>query len=246
MRRRCPASNHCPVVQKRGPSLKETHTGTYKGKTAKQPSPGAETQSGGQEDGAGVTADLGVRGVLALFPQLGGWEATSRQPDVATVPTWPCAGRAAPRQKPARAHGLHGWGRWWGTPHSPMELLARSPFFFLLFLPRPLGCGDSAVAGLPLCRGSLGTGGSAGPGPGFSSRTWFSCFLLLLLLLAFVSSLRWPTRGGSSSTLALGSACGRGLAGPSGARGDSPGFLAGSPAALLPGRGFWGPAPPLW
>lgn len=69
----------------------------------KQLSSGSETQSGGQEDRAGVTADLGVGGVCALFPRPGARRLPHGNQTWRQCPT-------ALRQKPARARGLRGRG----------------------------------------------------------------------------------------------------------------------------------------
>lgn len=126
----------------------------------KQLSSGSETQSGGQEDRAGVTADLGVGGV---------WARSSRGPGARRLPhTATTHGDSAQRpqvQKPHVPAGCAGRGDGGEPRIHRAELLARSPSSSCSSCPGPWAAGTLRGTGLPLCRGSLGAEGLAGLGP---------------------------------------------------------------------------------
>lgn len=84
--------------------------------------------------------------------------------------------------------------------YQPIELFILSPFFFLFFLVLPLGCGDSALGGLPFCWLCSDWQIGGGDGEGFdtgglllSSFIWVSgcccCLFPLALLKLLLSSL---------------------------------------------------------
>lgn len=101
-----------------------------------------------------------------------------------------------------------------GKNTSSIDVFVLSPFFFLLFLLFALGCGDSAVGGLPFCWGSKWEAGG-GDGEGFdmgglvrASLIWVRgccgcCLFPLTHLLLLLSSLR-GSEVGVGATLSAG------------------------------------------